>query len=150
MLLFITDLVPSKAREEIRDMIARSVIPSTRAKYVSVELTWKRFRFDKYGIVDDIFNCNGSELSMVFLVVEWMRWMEKDMEFPMNVIGKMMTGMVFILSCYVVHANVMLHPSIVRARKAIAPQQTRRSGTDNKKGRDIGYVTTLKTSTLDE
>ena len=88
LLLFISDLVPSKAREEIRDMIARSVIPSTRAKYVSVELTWKRFRFDKFGIVDDVFNCNGTELSMVFLVLEWMRWMEKDKEFPMNVIGK--------------------------------------------------------------
>ena len=127
LLLFNSDLVPSKAREEIRDMIARSVISSTRAKYVSVELTWKRFRFDKYGIVDDMFNCNGTYLSMVFLVLEWMRWMEKDMEFSMNVIGKMMTGMVFVLSCYVVHADVMLHPSIVRARKAIAPLQARRN-----------------------
>lgn len=144
LLLFNSDLVPSKAREEIRDMIARSVISSTRAKYVSVELTWKRFRFDKYGIVDDMFNCNGTYLSMVFLVLEWMRWMEKDMEFSMNVIGKMMTGMVFVLSCYVVHADVMLHPSIVRARKAIAPLQARRSGSDNKMGVTLDMLQHLR------
>ncbi len=47
------------------------------------------------------------------------------MEFPANVIGKMLTGRGFILSCYVIHTNVMAHPSIPRVRKAIAPLQAR-------------------------
>ena len=53
-------MVPTRASDEIREMISRSVIPSTRAKYASVELTWKRFRVEKYGDIVDIFNCEGS------------------------------------------------------------------------------------------
>ena len=133
-------MVTTRASDEIREMISRSVIPSTRAKYASVELTWKRFRVEKYGDIGDIFNCEGSGNSMVFLILEWMRWMEKDMEFPTNVIGKMLTGMGFILSCYVIHANAMEHLSITRARKAIAPLQARRSGAENTMGISLDMV----------
>ena len=50
----------------------------------------------------------------------------------------------FILSCYVVHADVMLHPSISRARKAIAPLQALRSGMDNKMGVTLDMLQHLR------
>ena len=142
--LFIPDGLHTRAREEVREMISRSVIPSTRAKYESVELSWKNFRLEKFENVIDVFNCEGSELSMVLLVLDWMLWMEKEMCYSPGVIGKMLTGMGFLLNCYVVHAGAMKHPSISRAKAAIAPVQARNSGEDNKMGISLDMVQCLR------
>ena len=125
-------------------MISRSVIPSTRAKYESVELSWRKFRLEKCENVRDVFNCEGTEISMVLLVLDWMLWMEKEMCYSPGVIGKMMTGMGFLLNCYVIHANVMRHSSISRAKTAIAPSQARNSGGDNKMGISLDMVQRLR------
>ena len=142
--IFIPDGIHTRAREEVRKMISRSVIPSTRAKYESVELSWKKFRVEKCGNMLDVFNCEGSELSMVLMVLDWMLWMEKEMCYSPGVIGKMLTGMGFLLNCYVIHADAMKHPSISRARTAIAPSQARNSGGDNKMGISLDMVQRLR------
>ena len=117
-----------RASVEVQELIARSVLPTTRLQYVAADLAWKKFREETQGIVEDIYNCDGTQQSMVMLILEWIVWMESKQGYPPALIQKLMTGLSFYCRLHVVHASVTEHESIVGARKAAAPARLRSSG----------------------
>ena len=135
----------TRASVEVQDLIARSVLPSTRLQYVAADLAWKKFREETKGGLGDLYNCDGSTRSMVLLVLEWIVWMESKQGYPPLLIQKLMTGFAFYCKLNVVHAGVTEHKSIVGARKAAAPARLRVSG-----GRRILGVTLEMMSDLRE
>jgi hypothetical protein len=84
-----------RASAKVQELIARSVLPTTRLQYVAADLAWKKFREETQGIVEDIYNCDGTQQSMVMLILEWIVWMESKQGYPPALIQKLMTGLSF-------------------------------------------------------
>ena len=104
------------------------MLPTTRLQYVASDLAWRKFREETRGKVEDVYNCDGTQQSMVMLILEWIVWMESKQGYPPALIQKFMTGLSFYCRLHVVHAGVTEHQSIVGARKAAAPARLRSSG----------------------
>ena len=132
---------------DVRNMISRSVLPATRARYESANLDWLAFRTNNNGTIHlDPYNLQGSNLSMILLVLEYMVYLEKDKHYNGNLISRLLTGLGYHCKLHVVHANVMTHPSISAARQAIAPIVLQRNGADKIMGLNLEMLQWLRTT----
>ena len=132
---------------DVRSMISRSVLPATRARYESTNLDWLSFRTNDNGILHpDPYNLNGSNLSMVLLVLEYMVYLEKYKQYNGSLISRLLTGLGYHCKVHVVHASVMTHPSISSARQAIAPIVSQRNGADKIMGLNLEMLQWLRST----
>ena len=86
-----------RASVEVQELIARSVLPTTRRQYVAADLAWRKFREETQGNVEDIYNCYGTQQSMVMLILEWIVWMESKQGYPPALIQKFDDGFILLL-----------------------------------------------------
>jgi len=132
--------------EKIQNMVARAVLPGTRAQYLASNLSWRKFRLEQHGVEEDVYNNYGSYNSMVLLVLDWMVWLEEIQGHSGSLIGRLITGLTFFVRCQVIHATIFTHPSIIAARKAIAPVQVRRGGHKVVMGLNLDMLQQLRTT----
>ena len=128
----------------IQNMLANSVLPGTRRQYNLAEENWKLFRQQHGDGMVDPFNLRGTRESMVILILEWFQWLQEVEKFPASVIGRMASGLNFHCEIRVVHAGVFDHPSIIRARKSVAPTAERKAANEQIMGINLELVQGLR------
>jgi hypothetical protein len=125
-------------------MLANSVLPGTRRQYNLAKENWMLFRQQHGDGVADPFNLRGTRASMIILILEWFQWLQDVEKFSAGVIGRLASGLNFHCEIRVIHAGVFEHPSIIRARKAVAPAAQRRAANEQIMGINLELVQALR------